>query len=333
MEKTFMSWSKRDAEAFINGTKTYDDLEGTSQPSDQSAESNAEPSVSETATDEPQKPVTEDNTAGQETQINPEKVDETTDKEKQETSTEHKSKTRFTKEQQQQHAFAKEKAKRRALQQQLVELQDKLKKYEGLTKEDFKGDEEAYNDYKIDRRFDSEKINQIQNELNQQDQEDMIQRAKEKEVLCFPDEENLNKYHALINKAETNFRSLHQFSEYNTFSEMLLSENDQTVIKYLQDSANAPKLIKHFIYKPEAFEAIKQLRNPLNKMIELKQLENRLLIHERMQGAKTTQLNVKRELPNTGKITQNNKITNQDDLFSKTSWSKKDAERYIREHQ
>ena len=41
-----MSWSKRDAEAFVNGTKTFDEIEGTSQSDNTSAESNAEPKFS-----------------------------------------------------------------------------------------------------------------------------------------------------------------------------------------------------------------------------------------------------------------------------------------------
>ena len=41
---------------------------------------------------------------------------------------------------------------------ELAKLKEKLKKYEGLSLEHFKNDQAAYNDYKLDRRFDEEKV-------------------------------------------------------------------------------------------------------------------------------------------------------------------------------
>lgn len=319
-----MSWSKKDAEAFVNGTKTFDEIEGTSQPDNTSTESNAEPSVTETASveprnDEPTEPEVEDKTASSETKDEPEKPVET------------KNKPRYTQEQKQQHAFAKEKAKRKQMQTRIAELEEKLKKYEGMTKDDFKGDEDAYIDYKTDRKVDAAELNRLKDEEQAARMEEAIQAAEQKEIDCFPDEAERSKYKQLITKAETSFATMHPELGFNKFSDLLLAEHDQSIIQYLQDSPNAPKLIKHFIYKPEAALSIMGKQNQYLKMIELRQLENRLLQHERIISSKSKPV-VKKELPNTGKVVTNQTSVSNDDIWNHP-WSKKDAERYMRDHQ
>ena len=275
-----MSWSKKDAEAFVNGTKTFDEIEGTSQPDNTSTESNAEPSVTETASveprnDEPTEPEVEDKTASSETKDEPEKPVET------------KNKPRYT--------------------------------------------QDAYIDYKTDRKVDAAELNRLKDEEQAARMEEAIQAAEQKEIDCFPDEAERSKYKQLITKAETSFATMHPELGFNKFSDLLLAEHDQSIIQYLQDSPNAPKLIKHFIYKPEAALSIMGKQNQYLKMIELRQLENRLLQHERIISSKSKPV-VKKELPNTGKVVTNQTSVSNDDIWNRP-WSKKDAERYMRDHQ
>ena len=123
-----MSWSKSDADAYLAGTKTLDDLSSGIDDS-QIDTSNDQPAAEEAAStvstqptvDEPQTTSTEGNTASSATDDNLEKV-ETEDKNKTK-----KSKT-YTKEQKTQHAFAKEKSRRKAVEAEVAKLGKKVSK-------------------------------------------------------------------------------------------------------------------------------------------------------------------------------------------------------------
>lgn len=92
-------------------------------------------------------------------------------------------KSQLTPEQKRNYAFAKEKQKRREqksyYESQLKELKLELDKYKGLSKEDFKGDDDAYIDYKLDQRLKAEQVKQLEmnNQAVQKEYEDLeIQR-------------------------------------------------------------------------------------------------------------------------------------------------------------
>ena len=136
----------------------------------------------------------------------------------------------------------------------------------------------------------------------------------------------------LVADAEQNFGTKHPEYGYNKFSEFLMSEDDKTILTYLQDSDNSPKLIRHFIMKPEAADRIMRMKNPFNKMFELKSLENRMLQMEKVRAAKETKPlappPVKKELPDTGKIIQNSNINPGFEL--KQGMSEADAIKYFK---
>lgn len=328
-----MSWSKRDAEAYINGDKSYEELSndtGTSQPietNETSTADDAASTVSEQPTsDEPQETPTstEETTASSAADDNPEKV-ETEDKNK-------KKGKPYTKEQKTQHAFAKEKSRRKAVEAELAELKEKLKKYEGLSLKHFNDDQDAYNDYKMDRRFDEEKVKRLESEQAELVNEEAAETARRRVEACYPDEADQAKYQNLIARAESDFSSMHPEIGTKSFSEFLLSEKDHSVISYLQDSENAPKLIRHFIHKPEVAQKIMSMSNPYKKFIELQQLENRMLMHERLTTQKVEQKVEKKVLPNTGKIVQNNKMNTSDEIDWTKPMSKREAEAYFKKH-
>lgn len=328
-----MSWSKADAEAFLNGEKTYEELSndtGTSQPSETKETSTADDAAStvsvQPTADEPQETEntsTEETTASSATDISPEK-----------TNTEDKNKKKgksFTKEQRTQHAFAKEKSRRRAVEAELAEIKEKLKKYEGLSLEHFNNDQEAYNDYKLDRRFDEEKVKRLEYEQAELVNEEASETARRRVEACYPDEAEQIRYENLIARAETDFESMHPGVGCKTFSQFLLQERDRAIVSYLQDSENAPKLIRHFINKPEAAQRIMSMSNPYKKFFELQQLENRMLLHERMSNKAAAAPKVeKKVLPNTGKVVQTNTVNSGNEIDWTKPMSKRDAEAYFR---
>lgn len=332
--------TKQEAEAYLNGNKTYEEITSStedSQPAieqNDSTEEHVDSSATETATVETsdKTSVEEENSTSSDTEVNPEKV---------ETDVKSKKNKQYTEEQKRQHAFAKEKNKRRevqakleAKQKEIEELQAKLKKYEGLSKKHFNDDEDAYYDYKVDRRLDQEKIARLQQEISDEEfaakSEEAAQTAQYRLEKCYPSEEAQAKYQQLISNAETNYDKMHPEIGYSKFSDFLLSEKDQSILSYLQDTDNAPKLIRHFINKPEAALRIMTMRNPYNKIIELKQLENRMLQHERMNATKSNTTIVKRELPNTGKVVTNGGNTAERDWTK--PMSKKEAEQWLKSH-
>lgn len=326
-----MPWSESDAMSYMTGSKTFDEIESkqTSQPADEDKTStggNVEPPAADTDKADTSNTLPEDKSTSQDDTDSPEKGKDNTKGKGHKYSPEDKTK----------HAFKKQKAKYREAQEKLAakqkEIDDlvaRLKKYEGLTKEDFKNDEDAYQDYKIDQRFDKEKAERLKKELEdeklQQEREEAAQINEYRLQQCFPDEAELNKYQGLIMRAESNYAAMHPEIGYGKFSEFLQSEKDGTIISYLQDSDNSPKLIRHFINKPEAALRIMQMRNPYNKVLELKQLENRMLQFERMKAKAPV---VERKLPDTGKVVANNtnEMTN---IWDKKVWSEKDALNYL----
>lgn len=309
-----MEISKADAEAMISGSKTFEDFNGeqTSQPVESSENSTVDDTESTAAetdnADTSNTPVKEE---GNSVSSKPETVPE-----KDKTEAKNKKGKSYSPIEQQRHAFAKEKNRRRevqarleAKQKEIEELRAKLEKYEGLKLEHFNGDNEAYTDYQIDQRLGKDKVSRLQKEY---DEEAYAQQQREASEIAeyrlqnnFPDEEERNKYTSLLIQAESNYGAMHPEVGYDKFSDFLLAEQDRTVLQYLQDSDNSPKLIRHFIHKPEAALRIMQMKNPYNKIVELKQLENRMMQHERVMAAKSRKLETKRELPNTGKVVTN----------------------------
>lgn len=336
-----MAWTEQQANAYISG-KSYDEVEsmnGTSQPNiveTESVASNVEPATAETTTAEPQNdtPVKEEeNSTSPVMEENPEKVESIEQVTPKKVPT-HEEKIK--------HSFAKEKRRNKDLQakldaktKELEALKADLEKYKGLTEADFNGNKEQYDDYRFNQRWNTAMVDRLQKEVDEGQEElsreENTALAEERLMTCFPDEVERGKYLLLANDAEENFGVKHPEYGFAKFSEFLMSEQDKTILSYLQDSDNSPKLIRHFIMKPEAADRIMKMRSPLNKVIELKSLENRMLQMEKVRAAKepTQPLTpVKKELPNTGKIIQNANINDGFD-FTKPM-SEKDAIRYFK---
>lgn len=333
--------TKTEAESVIKGDKNYDDFitddSRNSQPEEVVSESETGDNTGNPGEADSQAPENDNNAGNDGDDQGPEKPEEVkADKQQAKKKT-------FTPLEKQRHAFKLEKDKRRNVEARLKEredeiakLKEQLEKYQGLTLDDFKGDTAAFTEYKVDQRLGKEKVENWSNEVEMQRRQMQMQEAAEiadyRCQQCYPDEQERAQYQELIMKAESDFANMHPEIGYEKFSDFLLSEKDRSVMQYLQDSDMAPKLIRHFIYKPEAALRIMSMKNPYNKFIELKQLENRMIQHERIVAnkAKVQAQPVQKVLPDTGKALKNNVIDGGTDWTK--PWSKQDAINYINSH-
>ena len=328
--------TKEEAVSIMNGEKTID---ATLAPQDSQPAEQVDTVETEVNTDTPEESNSEfpedgGNAVedGKEEAINeaPEKGDK---------GKSSKKKREYTPMEKQQYAFKLQKARwkkaeaaLKAQEEENAKLKEQLEKYKGLTLEDFGNDQEKYMDYKLDQRMGREKLDsmtkQVEEQRNQMQMEEAAEIANERLNNCFPDEGEREKYQMLIQNAESRFAEMHPEIGYERFSDFLLSEKDRCVLQYLQDCDNAPKLIRHFINKPEAALKIMTMRSPYSKFIELKQLENRMLQHERIVRNKAVR--VKKTLPEIGKTLNNNVIDSGPDWSR--PWSKEDAVNWIANH-
>lgn len=347
-----MAWNEQQALAFSSG-KSFEEVEamnGSSQPQVEQTNSqevkpetnepgdNVESSATETTPAETsnEKPVEEETSTSPVVEENPEKV-EPIDKDTKKVPTQQEKIA---------HSFAREKAKRKEAQakldakiKEIENLKAQLEKFKGLTEQDFGGNKEQFDDYRFNQRWNQAMVERMQKEVdesqNELHREENAELAETKLMNCFPDEVERGKYQLLVADAEKSFGLKHPEYGYEKFSEFLMSEPDKTILTYLQDSENSPKLIRHFIMKPEVAERIKSMHNPFNKIYELRNLETRMLQMEKVRAAKEVKQVevpptpvVKKELPDTGKIIQNANINPGFDL--KQGMSEAEAIKYFK---
>ena len=74
----------------------------------------------------------------------------------------------------------------------LKELKSELDKYKGLKKEDFKGDDDAYIEYKLDQRLKAEQVKQLEmdNQAVQKEYEDLEIQSRMENSFSTPEEKD-----------------------------------------------------------------------------------------------------------------------------------------------
>lgn len=174
-------------------------------------------------------------------------------------------KSQLTPEQKRNYAFAKEKQKRREQKEyyesQLKELKSELEKYKGLKKDDFKGDEDAYFEYKLDQRLKAEQVKQIemQNQAVQKEYEDLEIQSRMENSFSTPEEKDeymvtLEKYGPIFlsyleKKGEevtnTVLNTIDHMPQYPKVMNKLLKDGD--AVDYITSSSD-PYIIKQRFY-------------------------------------------------------------------------------------
>lgn len=227
---------------------------------------------------------------------------------------------KYTRAERQKHAFKVQRDKLKESKARIKELEDKLAKYDGLDKDKFDS-EDKYIDYKIDMKSDKRELERLKNEQNAQQMEYANDLAEQRIKNNFNNEQEEQEYRQLLDVAMNNFDRLHPEYGIKNFAD-LVSE-DRTVLEYLADSDNAPRLIRHFIAKPESLLKIMRLSSPLNKHAALDKMEQSMMAYYRSKNI------TKKPLPSTGRVVNNKMTTVNTDKWNK-KWSAGDALNYLK---
>ena len=235
-------------------------------------------------------------------------------------TTESNNNKKYTRAERQKHAFKVQRDKLKESKARIKELEDKLAKYDGLDKDKFDS-EDKYIDYKIDMKSDKRELERLKNEQTAQQMEYANDLAEQRIKNNFSNEQEEQEYRQLLDVAMNNFDRLHPEYGIKTFAD-LVSE-DRTVLEYLADSDNAPRLIRHFIAKPESLLKIMRLSSPLNKHAALDKMEQSMMAYYRSKNI------TKKPLPSTGRVVNNKMTTVNTDKWNK-KWSAADALNYLK---
>ena len=232
------------------------------------------------------------------------------------------SKKRYSKEERQKHAFKLQRDKLKESQNRIKELEEKLSKYDGLSKDKFDKDED-YIDYKVDMSSDKRELERLKQERIQQQIEYAKDVSEQRILDNFTDSQEQEEYRKLLNIATHNFSALHPEYGIDNFADLIAE--DKTVLEYLADSDNAPRLIRHFIAKPESLLKIMRMTSPLNKHAALDKMEQAMVNYFRTKNVKV------KPLQSTGRVV-NNRINNTSDTDKwNKKWSAQDALNYIKQ--
>ena len=221
------------------------------------------------------------------------------------------------------HAFQREKAKHKEQlaekDKRIAELEEKIKKYSVLEQSDFDpNDVRSYIDHKFALQGEQSELESLKADreriITEQQQREANERHELQVQKCFTSEQEQQKYWRLLSNGGAKFR------------EFLDTYDDGTIDKFVGDSDIAPKLIATLMRTPDVLRSIVEKRDPMRKMIVLQQLENRLIIKQKL-GAKQVQNSeqkVKPKLPIIGSQVKNQAVTEQS--------TKRDWNRYLAEH-
>ena len=232
------------------------------------------------------------------------------------------SKKRYSKEERQKHAFKLQRDKLKESQDRIKELEEKLSKYDGMSKDKFDKDED-YIDYKVDMSSDKRELERLKQERIQQQIEYAKDVSEQRILDNFSDSQEQEEYRKLLNIATHNFSALHPEYGIDNFADLIAE--DKTVLEYLADSDNAPRLIRHFIAKPESLLKIMRMTSPLNKHAALDKMEQAMVNYFRTKNVKV------KPLQSTGRVV-NNRINNTSDTDKwNKKWSAQDALNYIKQ--
>ena len=233
-----------------------------------------------------------------------------------------KRKKSYSKEERQKHAFKLQRDKLKQSQDRIKELEEKLSKYDGLSKDKFEK-EDDYIDYKVDMSSDKRELERLKQERIQQQIEYAKDVSEQRILDNFTDSQEQEEYRKLLNIATHNFSALHPEYGIDNFADLIAE--DKTVLEYLADSDNAPRLIRHFIAKPESLLKIMRMTSPLNKHAALDKMEQAMVNYFRTKNVKV------KPLQSTGRVV-NNRINNTSDTDKwNKKWSAQDALNYIKQ--
>lgn len=196
-------------------------------------------------------------------------------------------------------AFIKQKKKLKEKEAEIEVLKGQLKKYEGVTHDDLGNDPEKVSQFDFNKRMlqhDIQKAEQDHAQMALEAAEEQATAIREARVeACFPDPAERNEYNAFFEKHR------------EAFSGFLAKADPQgSIIEYLNDSPNSPLLTAVLMSNPKITYAIVAKQSPMSKFMELKNLENRILVDRKLRSSPSFKQagrsnSTPHKLPSTGK--------------------------------
>ena len=190
-----------------------------------------------------------------------------------------KPKRKFTKQEKYDYAFAAERRKRKDLQakydKQIAELEERLKRYEKLTEDDYGSDKAAFINHLLDQRDERNQLAQLRKDKADADYQANLDEAMEQHAIrmdkCFADQAEKDRYINLLQNGASKFREC-------------LNEHDPDGIvnSYLSDSELQPLMTRLLMTNPAALKKVLDHKNPTLKMFELRAIENQLQMQRRI---------------------------------------------------
>lgn len=193
-------------------------------------------------------------------------------------------------------SFIKQKHKLKAKDDEIASLKSRLAKYEAVTAEDLGNDPEKIADLRTDKRMLKHDIDrltaereEIANEAAQEEADDVhTQRVN----ACFSDDKEKEHYYGLLERNREAFIGF-----------LAKTDPDNSILNYLDDCSNSPLLVRAMLSQPKLVIDIVKKRNPINKVMDLRALENRILLDRKVRSKPGFQKSGSpaNKLPSTGK--------------------------------
>jgi len=180
------------------------------------------------------------------------------------------------------HQKQKFKAKLAAYENQIAELKAELAKREAVDPNTIPEDKrEAFNLDKHLIRHDLENIDRNRRQAYEEFESEEADAIHQSRVeRCFTDKAEAESYSRLLENGRDKFVEF--LAQYDP---------ENTVLQYLDDTENSPLMVRLLMTRPDVLRRVIEKRNPISKAIELRSIENQMMMSRRLKqtSPKSTQ--------------------------------------------
>lgn len=215
-------------------------------------------------------------------------------------------------------AFIRQKHKYKAkvadLENQISSLKAQLMKYNAVNTESLKGDVDKLTDLKVAKGLVQNQIGNLEAQRSSVLEDEAMEQANmihdQRVAACFDNESDVEHYHTLLENGRDKFVD---------FLSKVDPEN--AVLNYLDDCDISPLMVRVLMTNPQVLRGIIEKRNPLNKVIELRNLENRLNLDRKLRSVKSSNTKpAAKKLPSTGSQTKPGGGNSQTEVRDSNYW-------------
>lgn len=181
-----------------------------------------------------------------------------------------KPKKKYTHEERVAHAFSIEKQKRKEQhakdRARIKELEEKLKKYEGLSLKDFQDNVENYTNYRLEERDMQNEVKTTKERIEREEAEEMARETERRVNLSFATEDERDDYNELIRNNGPQFYEALQKADPNG-----------VVLDYLNSVEKYPIVLRKLMTDMDALKHVFRDKDPVILRYNLHQFTKELL--------------------------------------------------------